>query len=160
MISNAWITLLAYEARVRHAADRRREEKIAHRLASVRTRILADLRSAIALDIEGFLHTDGDRSESALICNNGRSAQGFVVSRMDNRIGTRSLAVDLNAGTLSCRYDTRGSYIGGASAQRMLAIEIGRDGATLSLWDGGLDRTFATVDALSAFLLAPLLGTV
>ena len=150
--------MLAYEGRVRHTADCRREERIAHRLAAVRARVLADLRCAIALDIEGFLHADGDRSASALSCGNHGPAQGFVVSRTDDRLGTRRLAVDLTAGTLRCSYDAPGSHIGAASAQRVLAVDIGRDGATLSLWDGGLDRTFATVDALSAFLLAPILG--
>lgn len=157
MTSTTWITLLAYEARVRHAATCRREEGAAKRLASVRARVVADLRRAIALDIEGFLGEDGDRSGTVLICN-GKSAQGFVVSRTDDRVGSWSLAVDLNAGTLRCRYDACGGSVDAAAAQRMLAIEIGRDGTTLSLWDGGLDRRFATIDALSAFLLAPLLG--
>jgi hypothetical protein len=150
--------LLAYEARIRHAANCRREEGTARRLASVRSRVIADLRCAIASDIEGFLRADGDQSGSGLTCCNGSSAQGFVVSRTDAHVATRMLAVDLKAGTLSCRYETRGSSIGEPSNQRVLAIEIGNDGAALSLWDGGLDRTFATVDVLSAFLLAPILS--
>lgn len=156
MTSNAWIRLLAYEPRARHAADRRREEKTANHLASVRVRILAELRCAIALDIEAFLRADGD--ESDLTCANGRSAQGFVVSTTNDRAFARSLAVDLNAGTLRCRYDDgRRSPVHTGFAPEVLAIEMGRDGATLSFWDGGVDRRVATVDALSAFLLAPLL---
>jgi hypothetical protein len=157
MTSIPWITLLAYEARARHAADRRREERAATRLASVRSRVLAELRCAIALDIEGFLDADGDRSGFGLTCQNGSSAQGFVVSCTDNRIRTRRLAIDLEAGTLTCRYDICGGGIGVAD-QGVLAIEIGNGGAALSLWEAGLARTFTTVDALSAFLLAPILG--
>ena len=158
MRSNTWLALLAYEPRIRHAADRRREERSAKRLASVRSRVVADLRSAIALDVEGFLRADLDGSGSALTCRNGSSAHGFVVSREDDRVGTRMLAVDLDVGTLSCRYETRGRAIGAPSVQQVLAIEIGNDGAGLSLWDGGLNCTFATVNVLSAFLLAPILG--
>ncbi len=158
MRSNTWIALLAYEARVQHAADCGREARTATRLAAVRSRVIADLRRAMALDIEGFLGADGDRSRSGLTCRNGSSAQGFVVSRTDAGAGTRSLAVDLEGGTLSCRYETGGSHVGGRPDRRGLAIEIGNDGTALSLWDGGVNRTFATVDVLSAFLLAPILG--
>lgn len=157
MRSNGWITLLAYEARIRHAADCRREQGTAKRLVAMRSRVLANLRSAIALDIEGFLGADGDKSGSALTCHNGSSAQGFVVVRVDESIGRRSLAVDVRAATLSCRYDLGGGSIDGTD-QRVLTIDIGNDGSALSLWNGGLDRTFATVDVLSAFLLAPILA--
>jgi hypothetical protein len=158
MRSNTWIALLAYEARTRHAADRRREVEAAKRVASVRSRVLADLRGAIVVDIEGFLGADGDRSRSALTCRNGSSARGFVISRTDACLGTRSLAVDLEAGSLSCRYDQPGSQIAGAPNPREIAVEIGDDGLALSWWDGGLVRRFTTVDTLSAFLLAPILG--
>jgi hypothetical protein len=158
MTSNGWITLLAYEARRRHAADRRREEHAAKRLASVCSRVLAELRCAIALDIERFLAADGNRSGSALTCQNGASPQGFVVSFADDCTGTRSLTVDLNAGTLMCRYDCRGTGVH-VTNQRRRAIEIGKGGAALSLREAGLARTFATVEGLSAFLLAPILGT-
>ena len=82
MRSNAWITLLAYEARIRHAADRRRDEGAAKRRAAVRSRVLAHLRYAIALDIERFLRAAGDQSGSELTRHNGRSAQGFRLSRI------------------------------------------------------------------------------
>ena len=42
--------------------------------------------------------------------------------------------------------------------RRNLASEIGDDSIALLLWDGGLVHRFATVDALSAFPLAPILG--
>lgn len=48
MRPNTWIALLAYEARIRHTANCRREEGTARRLASVRARVIADLRCAIA----------------------------------------------------------------------------------------------------------------
>jgi hypothetical protein len=156
MTANAWIAQIAYEPRRRHAADCRREKATAARLASVHSRILADLRHAIALDIEGFLRKDGSRPGS-LICHNTASPEGFIVSRTTDRIGTRRLAVDLKTGTLRCQYETLGT-IGSASDQRHLVIEIGNDGVALSLWIRGLVRRFANVDALSAFLLAPILG--
>jgi hypothetical protein len=67
------------------------------------------------------------------------------------------LAVDFKAGALSCRYEICGSSTNAASDHRELAMQIGHDGSGLSLWEGGLHRTFATVDQLSAFLLPPLL---
>ena len=157
MRSNAWITLLAYEARIRHTADCRRDEGTAKRLSAMRSRVLAKLRASIAVDIENFVGAHGDNSGSALSCHNGSSAQGFVVLRIDDSIGRRSLAVDISATTLRCRYDMSGGSINGTE-QRVLTIEIGQDGSALSLWNGGLDRTFATVDVLSAFLLTPILG--
>jgi hypothetical protein len=156
MKPNAWIALLAYEACVRHATDCRRDERNAGRLASVHSRVLAELRCAIALDIEHFLRAGDGRSGSGVTCCNSGSAQGFVVSRTDGRVGLRRLAVDLEAGTLSCRYETGEGAI--ALDLPELAIDIGRNGSTLSQWAGGVARTFETVDALSAFLLAPIFG--
>jgi len=155
MIENSWITLLAYEPRIRHAADRRREDVAFRRLTSVHSRILAELRCAVALGIDAFLGADGDRPGSALTCQNGSSPQGFVISRADDRIGRRSAAIELDGATLTCRYEMCGTRIIGATDQWVLAIEIGNGES--ALWQGGLVRRFTTVDDLSAFLLAPIL---
>ena len=159
MTSNALIAVFAYEARRRHVADCRHEEAAAKRRASVHSRVVADLRHAIALDIEGFLRENGNRPGAALICRNDASPEGFIVLRTDNVIGTRRLAVDLRTGRLNCHYETR-RQIGGPSDARSLVIEIGNDGVALSFWNRGLVRCFADVDALSAFLSAPILGAV
>jgi hypothetical protein len=124
MIQNSWITLLAYEPRIRHAANRRREEVACRRLTSVHSRVLAQLRCAVALDIDAFLDADGDRRGSALTCKNGSSLQGFVISRADNRLGTRSVAIDLDGATLTCRYEICGNSIF-VTDQWAIAIEIG-----------------------------------
>jgi len=149
----AWISLLAYEARIRHVADDRLKKEAARRLASVRSRVLAELRCAITLGIEGFLQAD-DGQPVELTCHNGHSAQGFVVSRTDDRIASRRLAVDLEEGTLICRYDLPD---GGGVAREVLAIDIAVGTAALSLWDEGVESSFTTVGTLSALLLAPLL---
>ena len=158
MRSNTWITLLAYEARIRHAADCRREMETAKRLAAVRSRVFADLRCAIALTIEDFLRADGDRAGSALTCHDGSSAHGFAISRTDACLRTRSLVIDLKACSLTCWYDQDESQVSGAPNPRGITIEIGDDGAALSWWDEGVVRRFATVNTLSAFLLAPILS--
>jgi hypothetical protein len=159
MKANTWIALLAYEARIRHAADCHRNEEAATTLTPVHASVVADLRSAIALEIEGFLGAHGDQPGLTLICHNG-SAQGFVVSRMDDGIRTRDLAVDLKARAVRCRYDICDGSSSAISDQRELAIHIENDGSALSLWEGGLHRTFATADVLSVFLLAPILDDV
>lgn len=158
MRSSSWLVSLAYEARVRHASDRRRDDVAATRLAAMHSRILAGLRCAVALDIEAFLGADADPYGVIVTCHNGNSAQGFVVTRMDDGIGRRNLTVDLTGGALSCRYEICGDAINGATDRHVSAIEIAHSGSALSLWNGGRVRTFATVDALSAFLLAPILG--
>jgi len=158
MKPNTWIAALAYEARFRHAADCRRDERNAAQLASVRSRVMAELRCAIALDIEHFVRAEDGRSGSGVTCRNSGSAQGFVVSRTDGRVGPRRLAVDLEAGTLSCRYETGRGTSAEPSDLAELAIDIGHNGSTLLQFDGGVARDFETVDALSAFLLAPILS--
>jgi hypothetical protein len=160
MKANTWIALLAYEGCIRHAADCRRNQETATRLAAVHSRVVAELRYAIALEIESFLGAHGDRSGLTFTCHDDGSAQGFVVSRMDDGIRTRHVAVDLKAGALSCRYDRCGGSANAASGQRELTMHIENDGSALSLWEGGLHRTFATIDALTVFLLAPILDEV
>jgi hypothetical protein len=92
----------------------------AKRLAAAGTRLLADLRCAIALDIEDFLRANGDRGGSALTCHDGSSAHGFAVSRTDAGLRTRSLVIDLKAGSLICCSDQGESQIGGAPNVRRL----------------------------------------
>ena len=154
MKPNAWIVILAYEARLCHAADRRRDEEMAARLAAVRSRALADLRHAIALDIDRYLREVGDQRGSAQACLDG-SGQGFVVSFPNDAIGTRTLRVALKPTSFRCSCD-RCDDVGGAS--REVTVEIGPDGS-LSVWDAGLVQNFVTVEALSAFLLAPIVST-
>ena len=157
MTSHDWITLLAYEPRRRHAAARLRADGEAKRLDATRSRVLAELRRAVALDIEGFIDSERHRSGLALRCENGESPEGFVVWSVDDRAGTTSLAVNLDAGTLTCRYDFRATGIRAAHRQQ-LAVDIGQADAALSLHEDGRTRRF-DVEALSAFLLAPMLGS-
>ena len=151
--------MMVREACASHAADRHREETRANRLAVVRARVLAGVRCAIALNIETVFEANGDGADSTWTCDNAPSTQGFVVLRDDRRIGARSMAIDLDGAGLTCRYHGCHSSIGDAPERDRLTIEMGRDGATLSIWNGGLSRRFANADALSAFLLAPLLAT-
>ena len=147
-----WISLLAYEARSRHVADCCREDAAAKQLASRRCRILAELRLAVLLDLEGFLAATLNMPQILVTCDNGQTAQGFVVSRADQGSVTRCLAVDLSEGTLDCR------YAGGGSADRTLTIEIARDSGSFTLWHEGIAQRFASVDTMSAFILAPMFG--
>jgi hypothetical protein len=80
MKSNTWIALLAYEACIRHAADCRRNQETATRLAAVHSRVLTNLRCAIALDIEGFRGADGARPGVTFTYCDAGFGQGFVVS--------------------------------------------------------------------------------
>lgn len=145
---------------MRHLADCRRQERIARRLAAARSHVLARLRCAMASDVEGFRAAGGDRSRVAVHCRNGHSAQGFVVERSDDGIRTRSVAVDLEPGALKCRYETCGGSVDAGSDQRVLSVNIGDEGVPLSVWEAGCERRFESVDALRAFLLAPILGSV
>jgi len=156
MIEYDWMVLLAYEPRMRHMADRRRDAVALRRLDSAHSRILAELRCAVALDIEGVLEADGNPSGFGLTCENGTTLQGFVVSRADDHVGARSLAIDLDGDTLTCRYENRNSI--GVTDRRVLGIDMGNGGSSMALWEAGSARTFATVDALSAFLLTPILS--
>ena len=158
MISSRWIGLLAYDGRVRHAAARRRPHAQAPRLASVHSRVIADLRRAVALDIEGFVGAVDQTPGSVLTCRNGSTPEGFVVRRLDESIGSRSLTVDLDEGTLHCRYDITSQAADAIVARRSLTIQIGVDGIAVSTWTEGVNRVFATVDLLGAFLLTPILG--
>jgi hypothetical protein len=159
MVASRWIALLAYDGRIRHAAARRRQHTDAVRLASVHSRVIADLRHAIASDIEGFIAAADQGPGSVLTCRNANSPEGFVVLRLDESIGSRSLTVDLDEGTLRCHYDVTRQAPRAIFARRSLTFQIGIDGvAAASAWTDGVHCVFATVGLLGAFLLAPILG--
>lgn len=159
MISRHLIALLAYEGRLRHAVACRRQHAEAVRLASIHSRVIADLRCAIVSDIEGFAAAADPTPGSLLTCRNASSPEGFVVRRLDESIGSRSLTIDLYEGRLQCRYDIRSQAPAAVFARRSLSIQIGTDGVGTSAWTDGVNYVFATVDLLAAFLLAPILGT-
>ncbi len=156
MTSIHWIALLAYDGRVRHVAARRREHVEAARQASVHSRVIADLRRAIASGIEGYVAETEPPPGSALTCRNASSPEGFVVHRVDESIGSRTLTVDLDEGTLRCHYDIT-QPAGDVTVARSIAIQVGHDGVAASAWADGVNCEFATVDLLGTFLLAPIL---
>jgi hypothetical protein len=144
---NSWIALFANEPRLRHAADRRRDEEAAARAASHHGAVVAALRLAVSLDIQRCAN---------VTCQDGRSPQGFVVSRTDGHDITRVVVVDINARALRCLYKS-GPGADGRPGESRLDVQIASGGA-LSIWSEGIARTFATVEELSQHLLAPLFG--
>ena len=155
MRSQRWISRLVDEARIGHVADCRREDAAAAQRAALRCRTLAELRLAVLLDLEGFLAANRDLPQMRVTCDNGRTAQGFIVSRADHGSVTRLLAVELSDGTLDCRYSSGGGG-DGSSDQPTLTVQIARDNGSFSLWREGIEQRFASVDIMSAFLLAPM----
>lgn len=157
MKSNDWIRLLAYEARRWHAADCRRNEEASARQAAVCSRVLAELRCAVALGVDGFLSANRNQPARALTCEDAGADHGFIVSHTDSVGSQRSVTVDLKASSLRCRYERCTGAISGALSAGMITIEI-HDGAALCSWNEGLMRKFVTVDVLCAFLLEPILA--
>ena len=147
------LRLLAYEGCDRHARDSAHEREIAFRAAAANSRNMAQLRLAMVNDIAA--HADANRASGQVIdCRNDGSALGFLITRTDRHDVAATLALDVNARGLTCRYTSLRS-----SCEQTYAIECDERGTVFCFWHEGVAQRFGSVTTLSAHLLSPLLCT-
>lgn len=154
-----WVKRVADEERKRDAvrlgekqeADRKAELIRLHGL-----RLVGELQAAVRRDVESFRNEfPGDRAREIVL--DLTPDGGFLVGKPASP--SVSLAVDphLDAGTIACHYRFTP---GGGLPPRDDRFELtfaGDGGGALQMRHHGTGRAFATADALSEFLLVPVL---
>jgi hypothetical protein len=155
-----WIKRIAEDERSRDAARVRDDEGVARKAELVRRharRLVDELRTTVTRDIEAFREEfPGDAARDVGIDLLGPDG-GFVVRRPAPSAVSLSVTPSLDAALMDCRYAF--TLKGGLpSREDRVSLTFARDGdESLLLKNQATGQVFTTADALSEFLLVPLL---
>jgi len=154
-----WIKRIADEERKRDAARLREEEIAARQSDLVRLngrRLLDELRATITRDLEAFRSEfPADATRDVLL--EAADSGGFVVRKLASPAVVLTVTPNLDAASMSChfRFTLRSNL---PPREDRVELVFAGDGAeTLQVRHQGTGQVFATADALSEFLLVPVL---
>ena len=154
-----WIRRIADDERRRDAVRVGEEETAARKADLVRLngrRLVDELRAAVARDIEAFRSEfAGDRARE-IVLEVTESEGGFVVRKPSSPAAALTVAPRLEAGTTACHYRFTPTN-GLPPREDRVELAFANDGGgTLRMKHLGTGQVFATIDALSEFLLVPV----
>jgi len=160
-MSEGWIRVLADDERTRDGARLRVAEATARKarlVASHAQQLLDDLHTAVVRDIEAFRSEFPGDAARAILFEPVQPDGGFVVRKPECPTASLSVTPHLAAASVSCRY--RFTATGGLPPREdrvefVLAGDGGDD--TLHIKDRDTGHVFTNADALSEFLLVPVL---
>jgi hypothetical protein len=155
-----WIKRIADDERRRDTVRLREDETAARKAELVRRngrRLIDELRDAVARDVDAFRgEFVGDGAREIVVdatVNDG----GFVVRRTASPTVSLTIAPNLNAAVMVCVF--RFAVGGGMPPRedRLDVLFVEDATGTLQMKHRGTGQVFATADALSEFLLVPVL---
>jgi hypothetical protein len=154
-----WIKRIVDDERRRDAARVKEDELAAQKADLIRRngrRLIDDLRQTVTRDADAFrAEFAGDRSRD--IVTEATSDGGFVVHKPAPAAVSLSVTPNLQAVTIACHY--RFTLANGLPPREdRFDVVIASDGGeTLHLKHQGTGQVFPTTDALSEYLLVPVL---
>lgn len=154
-----WIKRIVDDERKRDAARAREEEIAARKSDLVRLngrRLIDELRATVARDLEAFGNEFPGDPTRAVVLETTESG-GFIVRKLASPAVVLTVAPNLDAGAMSChfRFTLRNNL---PPREDKIELVFAGDGAeTLLVRHQGTGQAFATADALSEFLLVPVL---
>jgi hypothetical protein len=155
-----WIKRIAEDERKRDMVRAKEEEMTARKADLVRRngrRIIDELRATVTRDAEAFRDEfAGDRSRDIVVEATADDG-GFVVRKPAPTAVSLTVAPNLEAAAVVCHY--RFTLANGLPPRedRIDVTFAGDGGETLQMRHHGSGQVFATADALSEFLLVPVL---
>ncbi len=145
-----WIRLIAYRERPNATQTARQSETDADAASRIGRRIVGQLRAAVAAKLDSS-RTKTDPPAARI---DDRPVAGFQVSSTDGASSKRTLAIALVGRTASCRYSRVTADGVPVSRDQWLSFVV--DQRALVVWDHGVRRRFAGIDALATFLVAAM----
>jgi hypothetical protein len=155
-----WIKRIADDERKRDALRVKEDEKAAHKADLVRLngqRLVDEVRTTVARDVEAFRDEfAGDRGRDVVV-EATASDGGFVVRKPAPFAVSLTVTPNLEAASMVCHY--RFTITNGLPPREdRIDVTFAGDGAgTLLMKHHGTGQVFVTADALSEFLLVPVL---
>lgn len=160
VVVSDWIKRLAEDERRRDAV-RAGEEALAARKADLvrrnARRLVDELRATIARDLEAFAREFVGDAARTITLDAAAADGGFSIHKAAAPGVTLTVTFQLETGVLHCHYRFTPTNGLPPREDRVELAFTGDDRATLQMKHGGSGRMFATADALSEFLLVPVL---
>ena len=153
-----WIKRIADEERRRDSVRVKEDEMVARKADLVRLngrRLLDELRTTVTRDVGAFrAEFPGDRARDVVVDATAGDG-GFVVRKPAPAAVTLTVTPNLEAATMACDY--RFTLPNGLPPREDRIDVTFAGGETLLMKHHGTGQVFATADALSEFLLTPVL---
>ena len=154
-----WIKRIADDERTRDAVRSRGEQTAARKTELIRVhglRMLEDLRAAATRDVDAFRGEFAGDPARDITFDREPPESGFVVRKPGTPAVTLALAPRMDAAAVSCHYRFTPAA-GLPTREDRFDLMFADDGdGTLRMRHNGTGQLFATVDALSEFLLVPV----
>ena len=160
VVGAGWVKRIADDERKRDALRVREEETAARKADLVRLngrRLIEELRATVTRDVEAFRDEfAGDRTRD-IVLEPTETEGGFVVRKPACPAVSLTVVPHLEAAAIGCHY--RFTLTNGLPPRedRVELVFAGNGEETLQLKHLGTGKVFATADALSEFLLVPVL---
>jgi hypothetical protein len=155
-----WIKRIAEDERKRDMVRAKEDELTARKADLVRRngrRIVDELRATVTRDAEAFRDEfAGDRSRDIVVEATAADG-GFVVRKPAPAAVSLTVAPNLEAGAVACHYTFTLANGLPPREDRIDVTFSGDGGETLQMRHHGSGQVFPTADALSEFLLVPVL---
>ena len=155
-----WIKRIADDERRRDATRLREDEAAARKAELVRRngrRLIDELRAAVVRDVDAFRSEFADDPVRAVVVGATGPDGGFTVRKLASAAVSLTVTPNLDAAVTVCTY--RFSVKDGMPPRedRIDVLFAGNATDTLQMKHRGTGQVFATADALSEFLLVPVL---
>src|SRR5688572_9068442 len=155
-----WIKRIADDERKRDALRVREDENTARKADLVRRngrRLIDDLRTTITRDLDAYRDEFAGDLARDMVLESSTPDGGFVVRKPAPAAVSLTVLPNLEAAAMACHY--RFTLTDGLPPleDRIDVMFAGDGGETLQMKHHGTGQVFATADALSEFLLVPVL---
>jgi len=155
-----WIRKIADDERTRDAARIMDDERAAQKADVVRRhgrQLIDDLRAAVTRDVGAFRHEfPGDRARDVVV-DTAVPNGGFVVRKPAPAGASLTVTPNLETATMVCDFRFTPTNALPPREDRIHVTFNGDGGETLRMKHLGTGQLFATADALSEYLLVPVL---
>jgi hypothetical protein len=155
-----WIKRIADDERRRDTVRLREDETAARKAELVRRngrRLIDELRAAVTRDVDAFRGEFVGDGAREIVVDATANDGGFAVRRPASPTVSLTIAPNLNAAVMVCVF--RFAVGGGMPPRedRLDVLFVEDATGTLKMKHRGTGQAFATADALSEFLLVPVL---
>ena len=157
-----WIKRIADEERRRDTARAKEDEMAARKVDLIRRngrRLIDELRATVTRDVEAFRSEFSGESARDIVVDETTPDGGFVVRKPAPTAVTLTVTPNLEAATMVCHY--RFTLTNGLPPREdRIDVMFSGDGGeseTLQMKHHGSGQVFSTADAISEFLLVPVL---
>ena len=155
-----WIKRIADDERRRDAVRVREEEMVARKAELIRLngrRLLDELRAAVVRDVEAFRGEFAGDPSRDIVLEPTRATGGFAVRKPASPAATLTAAPHLDTASMDCHYQFT-STNGLPPREERLELVFAADGTeALQIKTQRTGQVFASTDALSEYLLGPVL---